>query len=142
MERKFILTENQKKDISKVGRNYHLQFIILYGSFATNRTRKDSDMDIAVKGYKELAFQETLNIFDSLSNLFPGKNLDVKSLHKVDPLFRFQVMRDGILLYGDRTDYLDFKAYAYRDYRESKSLFHLQSQLVEKRLKDLEGTHA
>ncbi|OIN97047.1 hypothetical protein AUJ66_04465 [Candidatus Desantisbacteria bacterium CG1_02_38_46] len=141
MKSKFVFTEDQKKDINEIGQNCNLQFIILYGSFATNHAREDSDMDIAVKGYKEISFQEILDIFDSLSRLFPGKNLDVKSLHKVDPFFRFQVMRDGILLYGNKTDYLDFKAYAYRDYQESKSLLRLQSQLVEKRLSYLKGLY-
>jgi hypothetical protein len=60
--------------------------------------------------------------------------IDLKSLHGVDPLFRFQVMWKGVLLAGIRKDYLSFKAYAYRDYMDSWDLFRLKKALINKRL--------
>ena len=52
-------------------------------------------------------------------------DLDFKTLNKVDPLFRYQVIKDGKLLYGNPTDYEDYKAYSYRAYEDARPLFEL-----------------
>jgi hypothetical protein len=58
--------------------------------------------------------------------------LDIKSLHKADPLFCYQVAKDSQLLYGDLTDFNEFKAYAFSYYFDSKDLFHLEKILIQK----------
>ena len=59
-------------------------------------------------------------------------DLDLKSLNRVDPFFRYEVVRDGQLLYGDPTDYEDYKAYAFRAFEDSKDLRELERVLIEK----------
>lgn len=129
------------KRIEKIAQKNSLKFVILYGSQARQRARPGSDLDLAILGEKEIGFKGTLLLFNEFSELFSGQELDVKSLHHVDPLFRYLVVRDGILLYGNKTDYLEFKAYAFRDYTESASLFHLQEILNQKRLKKLKAIY-
>ncbi len=129
------------KRIGRIAQKNNLKFVILYGSRARQKARPDSDLDLAILGEKEIGFKEILHLFPQFSEFFPGQELDVKSLHHVDALFRYLVVRDGILLYGDKTDYLEFKAYAFRDYTESASLFHLQEILNQKRLKTLKAVY-
>ena len=129
------------KRIEKIAQKNNLKFVILYGSRARQKSRPDSDLDLAVLGEKEIGFKEILLLFNQFSELFSGQELDVKSLHHTEPLFRYLVVQDGILLYGNKTDYMEFKAYAFRDYTESASLFHLQEILNQKRLKKLKAVY-
>jgi hypothetical protein len=94
-----------------------------------------SDLDIALLGEKRIEFEELLALYSDLAEIFgddPQRELDIKSLHKADPLFCFQVARDSQLLYGDPTDFNEFKAYAFSNYFDSKDLFHLEKILIQK----------
>ena len=129
------LTEEQQQKIEGVGRKYRLRFILLHGSYATNKIRRGSDLDIALLGEKPIEFDELLTIYSDLAEIFgddPQRELDIKSLHKADPLFCYQVAKDSQLLYGDITDFNELKAYAFSNYFDSKDLFHLEKILIQK----------
>jgi predicted nucleotidyltransferase len=129
------LTQEQQQKIEEVGRKYRLKFILLHGSYATDKIRKGSDLDIALLGEKPIEFEELSAIYSDLAEIFgddPQRELDIKSLHKADPLFCYQVAKDSQLLYGDLTDFNEFKAYAFSNYFDSKDLFHLEKILVKK----------
>ena len=120
-----FLTKEQKEKINQIGRKYSLRLILLYGSFARGETHADSDLDIAILGKKPLNLDTLLSIYAEMPFIFGDnkrRELDLSSLHNVNPLFRFYVMRDSVLLYGKSIDYYSFKAYAFRDYQESQSL--------------------
>ena len=60
------------------------------------------------------------------------RELDLKSLHKADLLFCYQVVKTGQLPYGDITDYNKFRAYAFRNFFDSQDLFRLKKHLTKK----------
>ncbi len=129
------LTNDQQKKIEEVGRKYHLKFILLHGSYVTGKTKADSDLDIALLGEKRIEYKELLDIYGDLEEIFrdhPTCELDIKSLHKADPLFCYQVVKDSQLLYGDSTDFNEFKSHAFSNYFDSKDLFHLEKILIQK----------
>jgi len=129
------LTQEQQQKIEEVGKKYSLKFILLHGSFATDKVKTGSDLDIALLGEKFIEFEELLAIYSDLADIFgdnPQRELDIKSLHKADPLFCYQVAKDSKLLYGDLTDFNEFKAYAFSNYFDSKDLFHLEKILIQK----------
>jgi len=129
------LTQEQQQKVEEVGRKYRLKFILLHGSYATNKMKKGSDLDIALLGEKRIEFEELLALYSDLEEIFgddPQRELDIKSLHKADPLFCYQVAKDSQLLYGDTTDFNEFKAYAFSNYFDSKDLFHLEKILIQK----------
>ena len=129
------LTEEQQQKIEEVARKYSLKFILLHGSYATDKMKIGSDLDIALLGEKLIEFEELLAIYSDLAEIFgdnPHRELDVKSLHKADPFFCYQVAKDSQLLYGDRTDFNEFKAYAFSNYFDSKDLFRLEKILIQK----------
>ena len=122
------------KKLKKTAVAFGLRFVILHGSLATARFRKDSDIDIAVLGYKNLASKRFLKLYQIFEKLFclDGHELDLKTLYRVDPLFRYEVTHDGQLLCGDSLDYEEYKSFAYRDYMDSQSLFDLEKNMVKK----------
>ena len=140
-----LLTKKQKEKIDQIGKKYNLRLILLYGSFARGENHPGSDFDIAILGKKPIDFNTQLDIYAEMSDIFGDnrdRELDVKSLHNVNPLFRFYVMRDSILLFGKTVDYYSFKAYAFRDYQESQSLLKLMDILIHKRQKYLLKNYA
>jgi len=132
------ITKEQKRQIQKVGKKHNLDFIILHGSQVTGKKGPEPDVDIAIYRSGGIDFEEQMKIFSELSKIF-GKfgEIDLKTLHKKDPLFRYYVTRDSQLLYGDQTAYNFYKAYAFADFQEAKPLFLLEEYLVKKHLKEL-----
>ncbi len=129
------LTQEQQQKIEEVGRKYSLKFILLHGSYATNKMKTGSDLDIALLGEKSIEFEELLAIYSDFADIFgdnPHRELDIKSLHKADPFFCYQVAKDSELLYGDATDFNEFKAYAFSNYFDSRDLFRLEKILIQK----------
>jgi len=118
-----------------IGTKYGLKLIILHGSYATGRIRPNSDLDIGILGREPLDDETILNIFSDVERVFGNNNereLDIKSLHRIDPLFCYHVAKDSQLLYGDITDYNEFRAYAFKLYHDSDDLFKLEGLLAEK----------
>ena len=135
------LTKKQEQKIKKIGKKFNLKLIVLHGSYTKETPRKGSDLDIAVLGKKSIDFKAELKLYSALAEVFGDnqeRELDVKSLHGVDPFFRYQVMKDGILLYGDSHDFYIFKVYAIRAHQENQKLRRLKELLLKKRQEHLE----
>lgn len=128
------ISYDQKK-LAKIAQKHGLRFIILHGSHATGKTRVGSDVDIAVLGKQKSQPKNFLEFYQDIARTVgdrPGRELDLKMLDRVDPFFRYQVIRSGILLYGNSTDYEDFKAFAYRAYEDARPLLELEHHLSKK----------
>lgn len=134
------LTKEQQEQINKIGKKYRLRFIIIHGSYAVGEEKKGSDLDVAVYGKEKISFEQQLKIHGELGRVFGDnkeRELDLKLLHNTNPLFRYEVVRSGQLIYGNRDDFDEYYLYAYKDYNDSKSLFKLQDILINKRQKHL-----
>lgn len=124
-----------QKKLYSTAKKHGLKFVILHGSYATARHQKGSDLDIAVLGKKEIPFAKLLKLIFDFEQIFGNnreRELDMKTLHRVDPFFRYEVTRVGKLLYGDSTDYEEYKAFALRAYEDAKPLFELEHTLAQK----------
>lgn len=130
------LTEEQKQKIDAIGKKYNLKLVLFFGSRVRNKQRKDSDLDIAVLGNKEIDFKKLLQLNFEFQKVF-AVLVDTRSLHNVTPLFRYQVTKDGQLFYGTPRDYFNYKSYAYLDYIDNKSMFDLTHKMIIKRQKYL-----
>lgn len=139
------LSQKQKKDIRYIGEKYNLKFIILHGSYARNAARYRSDLDIAVLGKHPITVEDLLSLYGELAGIFgdmPSRELDLKSIHKADPLFLYEVTKDSQLLYGDVTDYHELQAYAFVNFFDSKDFFRLEHHLINKFQTYLNQTYA
>lgn len=127
------ITPQQKSQVKIIGNGHKLDFIILHGSQATGKiVSPEPDIDLAVYRRGGIDFKELISLTCEFMGVF-GNDVDVKTLHKKDPLFRFEVMRDGILLYGDAQKFNEFFIYTYKDYQESKPLYNALIEIQRKR---------
>lgn len=130
------LKKSPKEAFKKIARKNDLEFIILYGSYANGKNKKESDLDIAVlqspNSKKKLEF---LKIYNPLCDIFPRFEIDLSFLNKSDSLFLYEVTSNSLLLYGDKDDYASFKSYAFRRYMDEYDLFELKDMLLKKQQK-------
>lgn len=127
------LKPEERALLAETGQKHNLRFIILHGSYAKGPSHPGSDLDIAIVRGRRVEFEELLQIHAELASVFGDnreRELDLKTLHSVDPLFRYLVTRDGALLYGDPVAYEEFKAYAFRDYMDSQDLRQLEYHMT------------
>lgn len=134
-----------KKLLNKTAREYYLKFVIVHGSNVVGTLHSESDFDVAVLGKKEIDFETLLKLHKAFSEVFQlreGMDLDIKSLHRVDPLLRYDVASKGRLLYGDPTEYEEYRAVSQRIYEDAAPLFDLERKLAYKFQKHLNATYA
>jgi len=126
------ITEAQKDQVREIGEKFGLKLILLYGSYAKGTQTELSDLDIAVMGKKPLDFNVHIKLYGEFSGVFGDikRDLDVQLLERKDPLFLYQVAKNSQLFYGTTFDYNEFRAYAFRAYRDSKDLRALQDKLM------------
>ena len=125
--------EKIKPEIAKVAQKHNLALVILYGSQATGKARDGSDVDIAVLGKKRFPPEQIISLYSDFDDVFKVKELDVKSLHNANSFFRYQVVKDGVLLYGDSHQYNFFKLYVIRYFQENKKMRELRDFMLKKR---------
>ena len=139
------ISKEQHKQLADIGKRHHLKLILLHGSYATGRQHDGSDLDIALLGYVKFPFNKELDIYSDVAKVFgdsKARELDVKSLHGTDPLFLYEVARDSQLLYGNRTDYDEFRSRVFLSYIDSRDLRELEQLLNRRQLEKLKTAYA
>lgn len=122
-----------KEQLAAVAHRLGLRLVVLYGSHATHRPEPspESDVDIAVLGCQADKFWEC---YKALSEALGSLPLDMVRIEDADALFRQEIMRAAILLYGDPDLFYEYRAYAYRDFVDSADLFALEEALFQKKM--------
>lgn len=125
------ITNNQKLKIAKIAKKFQLKLIVVFGSFANGKQRKDSDLDIAVLGSGEVSFNEQISLTNELSLIF-NKSIDLSVLNRANPLLLFQASKNSILLYGRKEEFSKFKLYAFNAYNDYAPYFEMEKNLNKK----------
>jgi hypothetical protein len=103
----------------------------LYGSQARGMTGPLSDVDVAVLFRPELPgnerFRQLLAVMGEFTEVFQREDVFVADLDNVTPLLRFEVYREGRLLYcQDDAIRVKFMTEALRDYEDTRPLRQIQ----------------
>lgn len=134
------LSDDQKQSLDAAAREIGAVYIVAFGSAARGEARPDSDLDVAVLTTRDPDYDLFKNSFGVISDVFRGFNVDLRFLNGADPLFTMQVMRGGILLFGDPDAYDTFKMLANRRYiDDGAKYFPMQSQLIQEQQQRLEA---
>lgn len=134
------LNAQQLERLARLGRRHNLKLILLHGSYATGKAHPHSDLDIAVLGQLEITRDQLFKLYTEFAEILgddPERELDLKTLHRKDPLFLYQVMKASQLLYGNPVEYNELKAYAFRLYHDSRDLRRLEKILTHRLLEHI-----
>ena len=123
----------------------NLQMLILFGSRARGEHRPDSDWDLAIS-YDEANRQthikeisnDYLTSLSILSELFEINRdlIDLIELDRCSPLMKYQVARDGKLIYEKNTgDFLKFRVRAWKEYADTAKFRKIQKDSIDLWLK-------
>jgi len=135
----FTVSKAQKQEIKKIAKKFGLLLVVLFGSKAKGGFGKESDLDIAVLSEKPPSYRLFKELFSALSQIFKKENVDLRFLNEADPLFCFEVIKNGILLAGENSFYNDFKVQTIKTYiDDGKKYFPYLEKLLEKNQKVLE----
>lgn len=117
-------------------RDLDLKLVVLFGSRATGSPppTAESDLDLAVWTGAPNARERFWTLHRALAEAFAGHVLDLVVLDTTDPLFRHEIMRAGVLLWGDQDRFFDYRAYAYRAFVDSADLRALEDALFRKKM--------
>lgn len=117
-------------------RRLGLRMLVLFGSYATGTPGQgpDSDVDLAMAVQAGHPRSSIWEYHTELAAVFPDQSLDLVFLADADPLFRWEIVRHGTLLWGDPLDYLEYRAFAFRDFIDSADLRALERRLFEKKM--------
>lgn len=132
------LTKIDKNLIKKIAKKYDLNFLVLFGSQATGKTHKQSDVDIAYSAKKELNYRQEYYLTGELLrslHLNPKIRTDLVDLNNVSPLLAKEVAFTGKLL-AEITphSFARFQMYAFKLFIESKPLFILKHKFITQNL--------
>lgn len=120
------ITEEQKNKLSKIAGKRGLKLVLLFGSFARGKERKDSDLDIAISGNKNLSFKKIIDISTDLAKIFK-KDIDISVIDTADPLLLEQIAGNSILIFGKPADFSELKLYAFKRYNDYLPYFKIEA---------------
>ena len=124
-----------RKALDSTAKKLGLSLILVYGSRALGSPppNEESDLDIAVLDLKPYSPIRYSDLHRELFKVFGNYELDLVLLSQADPLFRYEILSRSRLLCGPEAEFLEQKAFAYRNYMDSRDLRQLEDILFEKK---------
>ena len=130
----FILSQNQKKELRKIAKKFKLELILLFGSFVSQKSHKESDLDIAILSRRGVSF---LDLHSAFLKIFPGQQIDLTFINEADPLLLKEISDNYLLLYGSKRNFLKFKLNSFFRYQDYRPFFALEKRAVKNFIKSL-----
>jgi predicted nucleotidyltransferase len=105
-----------------------LELLVLFGSRATGRATRRSDVDVAVRA-RDVADLDALYV--ALAPRFRTDRLDLVDLRRAGPTLSFQIARQGVLLYERCPgSFREFQSLASRRYCDTAKLRRAQQRAI------------
>jgi len=119
--------------LASVAAEFGLRLVVLFGSHARRSPPPGpaSDVDVAVLGCERKHFWKC---HEALSEALSTHDLDLVRIEDADPLFRYEILSVGRLLLGDPDFFLDYRAFAFRDFTDSADLRRLEHALFRRKM--------
>lgn len=115
------IKEKLKKIAPNLARKYRLDFLIIFGSYARSKARKNSDVDIGIKG--NISFEEKLELFGEFSRTLGTNFIDVVDLSKASPLLAHTASREAVIIFEKEPGiFSEFRTETFKKFIETKSL--------------------
>lgn len=113
---------NREEKLAKIKdiilNNLQVDGIVLFGSYARNRERPDSDIDIAIKPEKNIEKDQLLELQNNIEEEI-DTDLHLINLNEIEEDFRYDILITGKTLYAkNEVDFIEYKLRAYSDYLE------------------------
>lgn len=138
------ITTEQKRKIAKIAKKHGLKLVLIFGSYASGKARKDSDYDVAVLTEENKNISDLKNYNNMLFSLnkileIPSQKMDLTNLNNANPFLRYEIIMKGQLVFGNKNLFDEYRARAFQDFIDAQPLFDLEHRLIEKRQQALKN---
>jgi predicted nucleotidyltransferase len=117
--------------VSTIARRQEISLVLLFGSFAAGNAGEESDVDIAVRFRdRKPTLRRLLDVQGELSGIFPGREIDVASLERADPLFMKMIAECFLVLYEEPGDADAFLRLAFKRYQDHRKYLAMERDFV------------
>lgn len=124
------LNQSIKKDIEKLCKEFQLKFLVLFGSQASGKTHKKSDVDIGI--YPENGVHDLAELEQKLASIFHTSHIDLVNLKEAGPLLQKEVALKGNILYEkEKASFSLFQMYAVSAYYDFQPYLKLREKVVQ-----------
>lgn len=129
--------EDIKPKIAEIAEKHGLNLVVLFGSQATGKTHKESDIDIAYAGDKKLTFDEEIQVNSDLVDSFKRDDVQLVNIRKASPLLMKQIVDHAVVLYErERNIFNSIYILAQRMFEDAVTLFDLRRHYLDYKLKE------
>ena len=123
--------------LQPIAQKFGVGLIVLFGSVARGKIHEESDIDIGVLTDRPITFNKRLKLWYELSSLFRA-DIDLAMLNHAEPVFGFQVARDGKLLFErDKFAWENWRSYKIRQYWDTKKFRDDLERYLARRVKEM-----
>lgn len=124
------LIDQIKKECQK---DTNIAFCYLFGSFASGKTNRESDIDIAIyldQNTTKDFFNKRLDLIARLTQLL-HREVDIIILNTAYPFLRYVIIKEGKLIYSkDEDKRIDFELKTLNDYYDFKPTMEQYNQVL------------
>lgn len=131
------LSVRQQVVVHDVARKYGVTLVVVYGSVVSGETHAESDVDLAIMTKDKPDGKLYQDLYRDLAPIFSGQPVDIRFMNDADPLFLMQVVKNGVLVYGDKDKFDDLKIYANRRYVDDGQKYFPYRELLLKENQEL-----
>jgi uncharacterized protein len=126
MKDTIVNTQNKQK-IEEFAKKHGLSLLVLFGSQATGKTHKKSDIDIAFISSKKLSLREVANLAFEATSILQDGPVDLVDVRNTSPLLLREIVQSGKILYEkESSTFILLKIYAHKLVMEAKPLLKLR----------------
>jgi hypothetical protein len=113
--------------IKKIAGVYGFSLVVLFGSYAEGRNRKDSDVDIGYMRNNKLSSEDEMKLARDLALLFGASRADLVYIPDASPLFMYTILENGTVLFEkDSTLFPSLYTYAVKRFQENLPLYKMR----------------
>ena len=131
--KEIITVEEVRNKLSPLFQDKGLQLVVLFGSVASGKVHKRSDIDLAFLFDKQA---DILALTNHVIRLLHNDQVDVVDLRRASPLLKYSAVKSGRLLYERAPGiFNEFYSLAFRRYVDTKKLRDAQAVAIQQFLK-------
>lgn len=124
---KYRVSPEIEKQIRLLAETYKFSMVVLFGSRAQLRDRKDSDVDVAYLRAEKLSVGDELRLARELELIFQAPRADVVYIPDASPLFMYLMLQEGVILFeSDSTIFPTMYTYAIKRFHENLPLYQMR----------------
>lgn len=131
---------NYGKTIEEIADLYNVDLFVYFGSFKTEYFNSESDIDIAFLSPEQLTAETKLQLLEELIKYHRKSEIDLVDLRTADPLLRYEIARNGKILYERHDGLFDrYSLYYFKRFYELKPVFEQEMEKLKADIKEVLG---